>query len=700
MPLQARLLLLILIAVLPAFAILIYNQHELRTAREAETHEEALRHARAVDDELQRIVAGARDLLLTIAYSPAVRTANWPDCNKYLDELAGAYPAYNRLIIADRTGRIVCASFRFPPEQSMETRAHFQEALGSGKFTIGTFTVGRSSGEAILPFAEPFRGGTDEVAGVLISGLRLDWLANEVERKLLPPDGALVIADREGTILTRRPDHERWIGKKIGAPYRPFLEADEAGTADVIGIDGARRIYGFVPEHATSTGVNVAVGIGTAQALKPIALASDRGLVLVACAGLLALILAWFVADRFIRRPIRRLITATYELGSGTYSRASLPDGSGDWDALSRAFDAMTQKLASREAALRDSEARFQRLADATNEGVVVHDGERVVEVNAGITRLTGYEPNELIGCPVIELIAPEMRSQALANVRAEIETRYETVGLRKDGSTFPVELAGRAVAYEGRSMRIVVAHDLTAQRRGEAALRQAFERNVSLLREANHRIKNNLQLVSSLLGIQRNTLRDDEARLALQEARQRIQAIARVHEGFYQAGKFDRIDFGDSLRALCDSFPSGRQEQPQIILDVSKPCVIPASQATPLALIANELITNALKHAFAPGQPRSLAVRCAMHSDGTLVLSVTDNGHGLRPDFDMGRHGGFGLRLVQTLTRQVGGRFSIQQRDAGTTAEICIAPRAAATSSGSGDHLGGRSQQSNVELD
>lgn len=673
MPLPARLLLLILIAVLPAFAILIYNQHELRTAREAETHEEALRHARAVDDELQRIVAGARDLLLTIAYSPAVRTANWPDCNRYLAELADAYPAYNRLIIADRAGRIVCASALFPPEQSMQARAHFQAALGSGEFTAGTFIVARSSGEAILPFAAPFRGSTGEVAGVLIIGLRLDWLANEVKRKLLPPDGALVIADRDGTILTRKPDHEHWVGKKIGAPWRAFLEADEAGTADVVGIDGTRRIYGYVPEHATSTGVNVAVGIGTAQALKPIALASDRGLVLVGCAGLLALILAWFVADRFIRQPIHRFIAATYELGSGTYRRASLPDGSGDWDALSRAFDAMAQRLASREAALRDSEARFQRLADATNEGVVVHDGERVAEVNAAVTRLTGYEPNELIGRAVIELIAPEMRPQALANVRAEIETRYETIGLRKDGSTFPVELTGRTIAHEGRPMRIVVAHDLTARRRGEAALRQALERNVALLREANHRIKNSLQLVSSLLGMQRHALRDREARIALQEARRRIQAIARVHEGFYQTGEFDRIDFGDSLRALCDSFLLGRQEQPQIILEVSRPCMIPANQATPLALIANELITNALKHAFAPNQPRSLAVRCAMHPDGTLVLTVSDNGSGLRPDFDVGTHGGFGLRLVQTLTWQVGGRFCIQRRDAGTMAEVRI---------------------------
>jgi two-component sensor histidine kinase len=196
---------------------------------------------------------------------------------------------------------------------------------------------------------------------------------------------------------------------------------------------------------------------------------------------------------------------------------------------------------------------------------------------------------------------------------------------------------------------------------------------------------------------MQRNALRDDEARLALQEARRRIQAIARVHEGFYRTGEFDRVEFGDSLRALCDSFLYGLQEQPKIALEVSRPCVIPAKQATPLALIANELITNAIKHAFAPGQPKSLAVRCAMHPDGTIVLTVADDGRGLRSDFDIGKHGGFGLRLVQTLTRQVGGEFRIQQHDAGTAAEVRIAPRPVVAPSGAGAGPGGWAQRLNI---
>ncbi len=557
MTLLARPLLLIVIAVLPALAILLYNEHDLRNARETETRAEAMRNAHAVADELQRVVDGARALLLTIAHAPAVRGANWPDCNSYLRELGDAHSAYSRLTIADRAGRIVCASEPVSPGQSMASRAYFQEALASGEFTVGTFTIGRRSGDEVLPFAAPFRDREGQIAGVIIDGLRLDWLARQVERKLLPPDGTLMIADRDGTILTRNPDPERWIGQKIDAAWRPLFEAERAGTVDRVGIDGIRRICGYVPPRVSPTGLHVVVGIGTAQALKPIFMASDRGLVLVGFAGLLALTTGWFAGARFIRRPIRQLIAASHELGIGNYRRAALPASSGEFGALSRAFDAMADTLAGR-----------------------------------------------------------------------------------------------------------------------EVALREALERNQALLREGNHRIKNNLQLVSSLLGLQRGALHDSEARFALQEAKRRIQAIARVHEGFYRTGEFDRVDFGDSLRALCDSLVSGAKEQPKIVLDVPEPCVIAATLATPLALIANELITNALKHAFVPGQLGSVVVRCAIEPGGAVVLTVADDGRGLPPDFDASAQRSFGLHLVRVLAGQIGGEFHVQRRDPGTTAEVRIAAR------------------------
>ncbi len=195
MPLLARLWLLVGIAVLPALATLIYNEHDLRNAREAQMHEEAFLYARAAADELERVVDGARDLLLTMAHAPAVRGADWSSCNDYLAELGDVSRVYSRLTIADRDGRIVCASAPVPETASMANRTYFHEALAKEDFTVGTFTIGRRSGAALLPFAAPYRNQNGQIAGVVIVGLRLDWLMRQVEQKSLPPDGSLLVTD-------------------------------------------------------------------------------------------------------------------------------------------------------------------------------------------------------------------------------------------------------------------------------------------------------------------------------------------------------------------------------------------------------------------------------------------------------------------------------------------------------------------------
>lgn len=662
MPLLARLLLLILIAVLPALAILLYNQHELRTAREAETHEEALRNAHAVDDELQRIVAGARDLLLTIAHAPAVRDANWADCNSYLEELGDAYPAYSRLTVADRTGRIVCASKAVSPDLSMEPRAHFQAALASGDFTVGTFAIGRSSGDAVLPFAAPFHDREGRLAGVVTNGLRLDWLAHQVERKLLPFDGMLLIADRDGTIVSRTPDPNRWIGRQLSETARPFFRADKPGTTEQVGVDGIRRVYGYVPVRASSTGLHVAVGIGTAQALRPIFLASDRGLVLVGFAGLVALVLAWLVADQFIRQPIRRLIAATYELGTGNYRCASRLDGAGEWRALSRAFDAMAQTLASREAALRESEERFRRLSEASFEGVVIHDGERVLEANAAAVRLFGYEPGEGPGMPLVAFLAPEARERAFAMARAEAETRYESVGLCKDGSTFPVEFRGRGVDYKGRRARIIVVRDLTEEKAAAAALSESADRLRLLAAEVDHRSKNMLALIQVILRHTRAAT-VPEYSAAVQG---RVAALARAHTLLSQS----RWEAADLRRLAEEELAPFRRDGDRVRLD--GPVVALSSRAAQVfSMVLHELATNAAKYGALSEPGGHVLLEWIWREDEQFLLRWSESGG---PSVQPPDHLGFGSNLIaRSIGQQLQGQVHFDWRSEGLVCELVV---------------------------
>ncbi|CAH2605918.1 Histidine kinase (plasmid) [Rhodovastum atsumiense] len=130
------------------------------------------------------------------------------------------------------------------------------------------------------------------------------------------------------------------------------------------------------------------------------------------------------------------------------------------------------------EEALAESEARYRVLATATQEGVVLHDGERIVEVNDAYWRMFGFASREdVIGRSPFELVVPDLRDDALGKVTAQHAEPYETVGLRRDGSTFPFTANGRTVAYQGRRMRVTVLRDLTRQKVAAAALRESEER-------------------------------------------------------------------------------------------------------------------------------------------------------------------------------------------------------------------------------
>ncbi len=203
----------------------------------------------------------------------------------------------------------------------------------------------------------------------------------------------------------------------------------------------------------------------------------SRTLVIVTLAlgAMLGLGVAWLSRRRFVHAPLQRLVACANAVREGRYPlRGALAAGVGEFAPLARAFDDMAGQLASREAALRESEQRFRRLSDASFEGIVIHDGERIVETNDTLARLFGYEPGDGIGEPLVDFIAPEAREQVTANVRAGLETPYETIGLRKDGTTFPIETRARQIEYKGRMLRVGVVRDLTDRKKALAAVRES----------------------------------------------------------------------------------------------------------------------------------------------------------------------------------------------------------------------------------
>lgn len=204
-----------------------------------------------------------------------------------------------------------------------------------------------------------------------------------------------------------------------------------------------------------------------------------------------------------------------------------------------------------------------------------------------------------------------------------------------------------------------VVMHiDNTDMKSMEAALRELVGQKSTLLREVNHRVKNSLQLVSSLLTLQTMTLSDETARGHFRDARSRIEAIALVHNRLYQTEHFQSIEFGSHLAELCDDLERASGGGSTCAITVhAEPVELPIDQAAPLGLIANELITNAIKHRGGASARVSVDL---MRDGSTLVLTVADHGPGLPSGFQMGRSRSLGMRLVTSLASQIGASVSV----------------------------------------
>jgi two-component sensor histidine kinase/putative methionine-R-sulfoxide reductase with GAF domain len=209
------------------------------------------------------------------------------------------------------------------------------------------------------------------------------------------------------------------------------------------------------------------------------------------------------------------------------------------------------------------------------------------------------------------------------------------------------------------------------AVRQSEQQLRAALQEKEVLLKEIHHRVKNNLQVVSSLLKLQSQYCDDPQTLDAFRESQNRVKSMALVHERLYRSSDMARIDFGDYIRSLArDLFRSYNAHVSGITLEVEAvDGVLDIDRATPCGLITNEIISNALKHAFPDGQAGQISVGLE-RSEDVFTLSVKDNGVGFAQDLDFTKTDSLGLKLIHTLVRQLKGTLEVH-RHSGTEFEI-----------------------------
>ncbi len=251
----ARLFVLVLVAMLPALAIQAYNEIAGREFREAEVREDALRLAQFASGELDRIVENGRAVLAALANLPAARDLDGVNCSDYVASLQRSLSA----ICLDRRDRPVRTSLLFKHRHSggFDRRRPGVLSKGQGHRPLhGRPVPDRAQKKSVLPMGLPFFDRSNHTAGVVYVSLDLNWLARYfAETRPFSQKTALVITDRDGTILARIPDNSSYAGKSFRPEFSAELDAQKPGTADIVAVDGKVRIVGFVPASASPSGL-------------------------------------------------------------------------------------------------------------------------------------------------------------------------------------------------------------------------------------------------------------------------------------------------------------------------------------------------------------------------------------------------------------------------------------------------------------
>lgn len=338
---------------------------------------------------------------------------------------------------------------------------------------------------------------------------------------------------------------------------------------------------------------------------------------------------------------------------------------------------------------------QFKWAVEASPTGMLIVDrAGRIVLVNAQAEALFGYTRDELLGQPLEMLVParfrnahPDFRVAFLASPRARpMGAGRELFGLRKNGTEVPIEIGLNPLETPDGTFILSSVVDVTERKRGEqerdALLAQLRGRTEDLsatlkerevlLQEVHHRVKNNLQVISSLISLQIRRLDVGSPRDALEGCQTRVQAIALIHEQLYGSKDYSRIQVGVYVRRLAGTIMQAMALGPPAfdLVVEAEDVTLPVDKAIPCGLILNELLSNAFKHAFHGDRGGTVRVTLCGAGMPVVTLRVADTGVGVPPGLDPRAARSMGLRLVSTLVDQLDGHLEIR-RDGGTAFQI-----------------------------
>lgn len=489
--LRTRLVLIVLIATLPALVLALGAGFTHRRLLAEDARDDAAQAAESVQDHQIRLIADTRDLLISLSRNPVVMGSDRQACSDLLRDLVQGDrdQTFSNLAVAQLDGLFVCSGTPMTAPVNVADRVYFQRALATGEFATGEHVIGRVSGRGTLLTGLPVFGADGAPLAVLHAGIDLSWVSRMGTFSVLPEGSRIAVIDRKGLILAQYPDADGHVGQRLPEGRLATLIAEGALTdGEITDPDGTELLFALRPFDARdASNAIIYVSVPREEALAEANHTLWQDLLTVSAVGIIGLAAAWFGGEAFFLRRVQHLIAIAERLAGGDLAaRTDREKDAGELGRLEQAFDDMAASLerrgAEREQISRElavSEARYRSVVDQVQEVIFQTDAVGSwTFLNPAWYDITGFPVAEALDTPFLDYVHPDDRPLCIRRfgalmAREKDVCRHEVRYLTKGGGYRWVEVYARLVlgadgAVTGTTGTLM---DVTERRRATSAL-------------------------------------------------------------------------------------------------------------------------------------------------------------------------------------------------------------------------------------
>jgi PAS domain S-box-containing protein len=333
---------------------------------------------------------------------------------------------------------------------------------------------------------------------------------------------------------------------------------------------------------------------------------------------------------------------------------------------------------------LNDNKALFDAISNQTTEGITVADMKgNYLYVNQAFCKMSGYSEQELLGMTVFDMKAANQNHQSFYDSKEEYEGMAIRVNLqKKDGTEYLTEIIGDVITVDGKEQVLGTIRDISDRVKAEqrivelnrdlekkvtertAELQESLNVKQVLLKEITHRVKNNLQVIASILNLQKSIVTSEESRKVCTETSNRIHSMALIHETLYKETEYSHVQFKKYTESLINYLVHVYDFSGITINEDIEDCTLSLDVGTSCGMIIIELVTNSIKYAFPNGGTGEINVSLTSNGSNEYCLKISDSGIGFPEAFNIESGTTLGTQLVASLVEQIDGKYHLENKD------------------------------------